>query len=348
MKSTTHPFFPDNRRALLAAAVAVLVSAGTALAQTSGAAGSTSSGSSQKNPSSSTSTTSSSDRAADQSSSTSGTGSSYNAGSSTYSSGTGASGSTRATGSASPADTATSTTAASTEAGAPTGRESSSSNKLGWGDKRFVTKAADAGKAELELAKLAAQQASNPEVKSFAQKLVEDHGKVNSELMSMASSKNVKLDDDDDPKDRHYKRLAKKTGAEFDQEFVEHMIDEHEKDVKMFEKAASDAKDSDIRAFASKHVDHLRMHLQTAQSLRQTIMPTGRTDESTTRATGTRSDTSTSTTDASRSSDSTSGSSRNNDSSSTGSSASSTGTTGSSTGASGTDSGSTTRRPDNR
>jgi putative membrane protein len=157
-------------------------------------------------------------------------------------------------------------------------------DKLSWGDRRFVTKAADGGQAEVQVAELAAQRATNPEVKSFAQKLVDDHTKVNSELMSIASQKNVKVDVDDD-KDRAYKRLNKKSGSEFDQEFVEHMIDEHEKDVKMFEKAASDAKDPEIRAFASKHVSHLREHLQQAQSLRQSVMPTGRTDDTSGRST---------------------------------------------------------------
>jgi putative membrane protein len=163
----------------------------------------------------------------------------------------------------------------------PTGRDSA---KLGWGDRRFVTKAADAGMTELQLAQLAAERASNADVRSYAQKLVQDHSKVNSELTTLAGQKNVKIDTDDD-QDRIYKRLSKKSGAEFDQEFVEHMVDEHEKDVKMFEKASTDAKDPEIRAFASRHVEHLREHLTKAQNLQQTVMPTGRMDSSSGRST---------------------------------------------------------------
>lgn len=172
---------------------------------------------------------------------------------------------------------------ARTGAGAPTGRDTATS-KLSWGDRRFVTKAADGGHDEISLAQLAAQRASNPEVRTFAQKLVNDHQQVSSELTQIAGQKNVKLDKDDDHS-RAYKRLSKKTGAEFDQEFVEHMVDDHERDVKMFEKAASDAKDPEIRSFAAKHVEHLRQHLQQAQSLRQTVMPTGRMDSSSGRST---------------------------------------------------------------
>ncbi|MGH7957305.1 MAG: DUF4142 domain-containing protein [Opitutaceae bacterium] len=211
-------------------------------------------------------------------------------------------------------------------------------DKLSWGDRRFITKAADGGQAEVQIAQLAAERATNPEVKNFAQKLVDDHSKVNSELMSIASQKNVKVDTDDD-KDRAYNRLNKKSGSEFDQEFVEHMIDEHEKDVKMFEKAASGAKDPEVRAFASKYVDPLRTHLQQAQSLRQSVMPTGRTDDSSGRSTsggttdsglGTSSTDSSSTSDTTgrqRDLDSTSGSTGKSGTSGTGSSSSDPSTT---------------------
>jgi putative membrane protein len=210
----------------------------------------------------------------DQSGTTSGSTRSYDTGSTTdrssTTSGTAASETTRTS------DRAydSSTTAAST-----TGRD-----KLSWGDRRFVNKAAEEGHAEHQLAQLAAQRATSSEVRTYAQKLVEEHAKVNAELKTIASEKNVDVDIDDD-QDRAYKRLNKKTGSEFDQEFVEHMIDEHERDIKMFEKAASDAKDPEVRAFASKHVGSLREHLQQAQSLRQTLMPTGRLDDSSGRST---------------------------------------------------------------
>lgn len=161
---------------------------------------------------------------------------------------------------------------------ATTGTGTTNSGKLGFMDKRFVTKAADDGLAEVQIAQLAADRATNPEVKSYAQKLVTDHTAVNQELMGIASSKGVSLDKDDG-QDRAYRALAKKSGADFDREFVEHMIDGHEKAIKMFEKASTEAKDADLRSFASKHVGHLKEHLTQAQSLRQSTMPTGRDDD---------------------------------------------------------------------
>jgi putative membrane protein len=305
MKSTQSSI-ARRRRTLLAATVAFLASGAFVSAQT-GAAGSTSAGSTPKNPSYGTGSDEnrSTNKPATDTSSTSSTtssatapSSSYNTGSSTYKSGTGSS----------DINATATTTSSTTDAGAPTGRTATSTDKLSWGDRRFVTKAADSGNDEIALAKLAAEKATSSEVKSFAQKLIDDHQMVASELQTIASQKNVKMDKDGDH-DRTYKRLSKKTGNDFDHEFVEHMIDEHEKDIKMFEKAAKDAKDSDVRSFAAKHVDHLREHLSKAQSLRQTIMPTGRDAGVTTRSSSTSYDTSSATAEPSSSTSSTSSSS---------------------------------------
>ncbi len=157
----------------------------------------------------------------------------------------------------------------------PTGRTMA---KAGWMERRWITKTADSGTTEIELAELATEQATNPDVKKYAQLLVEAHGKMNDELKGIASAKGVALETEDLGSDRAHKRLSKMTDMDFDREFVEHMVDSHEDSIKRFEKASADSKDPEIRAFAAKHLDHLREHLAKAETLRTTIMPTGRID----------------------------------------------------------------------
>jgi putative membrane protein len=65
--------------------------------------------------------------------------------------------------------------------------------KLAADDKSFVMKAAEAGMAEVEMGQLAVKQASNEEVKRFAQRMVDDHGKANTELTQLAQSKGIML-----------------------------------------------------------------------------------------------------------------------------------------------------------
>lgn len=189
--------------------------------------------------------------------------------------------STYGTGTASPSsgnynsNTTRSSTGSYDTTSASGGSANYSQGKLSFTERRFVNKAADSNKEEIQIAQLAAQKATNAEVRSYAQSLVDAHSKVNTELLTLAGSKSVKLDQDDG-RGITYRRLSNKTGAEFDQEFVEHMIDEHEDNVRMFEKAAADSKDADLRSFASSHVAALREHLQKAQALRASTMPTGR------------------------------------------------------------------------
>jgi putative membrane protein len=167
-------------------------------------------------------------------------------------------------------------TGTTTERGAYGQATVAGDTRLRWGDRRFVNRAADASQSELQLAQLAAERASNPEVRNYAERLVQDHSEVKSELMSLASQKGVNIDEEE-VRDRNYRRLSNRTGMDFDREFLEHMIDEHEKDVRMYEKAANDARDPEVRNFAAKHLDHLREHLQMAQNLQRSIIPTGRT-----------------------------------------------------------------------
>jgi putative membrane protein len=71
--------------------------------------------------------------------------------------------------------------------------------------------------------------------------------------------------------DRDVRRLSEATGRDFDERFVKLMVKEHEEAVKLFEKAAEDSKDPQIRAFASQHVSSLREHLQESKNLERTV-----------------------------------------------------------------------------
>lgn len=149
--------------------------------------------------------------------------------------------------------------------------ETSKDDKLSRGDRKFVQKAAESGMFEVQVAQLAASKATDPQVKSFASMLVDHHTKANNELVQLANAKKVELPAAPPRgKRRDIEQLGKKTGAEFDREFVRDVgIKAHEKDIKLFEKASKDLKDPDLKAFVDRTLPGLREHLAQAQKLPQ-------------------------------------------------------------------------------
>lgn len=157
---------------------------------------------------------------------------------------------------------------------AGTGTRNAETNKddqVARGDRKFIQETAGSGMYEVQAAQLAAKQASDPNVKSFAEMLVDQHTKTNDELIKLANSKRVELSAAP-PRDmrRDLEKLGKKEGREFDTEFVREVgIKAHEKNIKAFEKASKDTKDAELKAFIDKTLPTLKEHLATAQKLPQ-------------------------------------------------------------------------------
>ncbi|MBC5766827.1 DUF4142 domain-containing protein [Ramlibacter albus] len=150
-------------------------------------------------------------------------------------------------------------------------RESKKDDRLARGDRKFVEKAAGSGMFEVQVAQLAASKAAEPNVKSFASMLVDHHTAANNELIQLANMKGIELPAAP-PRGmrKEVEHLGKKSGSDFDKEFVKKVgIDAHKKDIKLFEHASKDLKDAQLKAFVDKTLPKLREHLAAAQALPQ-------------------------------------------------------------------------------
>lgn len=132
----------------------------------------------------------------------------------------------------------------------------------------FAVKAADGGMMEVEAGKLAQEKAVSARVKNFGAMMVKDHTEANDKLKSIASTLNVALPDSlgKDAKD-DIEKLTKKKGKDFDKAYVNMMVDDHEKDVAEFRKAADNLSDSSIREFARKTLPVLETHLDSIRAI---------------------------------------------------------------------------------
>jgi len=133
-------------------------------------------------------------------------------------------------------------------------------------DRTFIQDAAKGGRMEVHMGRLATERAANPAVKTYGQRLVTDHSKGNEELAALASKKNVTLPPDDAQMAMSLS-FAQKSGADFDRDFVKTAVDDHKKDIAMFEKEASSGSDPDVKEWANKTLPTLRAHLADAEAL---------------------------------------------------------------------------------
>jgi putative membrane protein len=131
-----------------------------------------------------------------------------------------------------------------------------------------MKEAAQGGMAEVKLGTLAQNKASSEDVKSFGKRMVDDHGKANDELKSLASQKDVTLPADLGSKHKAtYDRLSKLSGKEFDRAYMNEMLKDHREDVAEFEKASKSATDPDVKGFASRTLPTLQEHLSEAERI---------------------------------------------------------------------------------
>lgn len=145
-------------------------------------------------------------------------------------------------------------------------------SSLSHSDREFIENAAKGGMAEVELAKIAQQRASSPEVKQFARTMERDHGQANEKLRQIAQAKGVTMPAGPTWGENHEaSRLQKLSGEKFDRAYMDHMVKEHRKDVKDFRKQAQKAKDPEVRSFARETAPKLEQHLQMAQNTDATV-----------------------------------------------------------------------------
>lgn len=135
---------------------------------------------------------------------------------------------------------------------------------------KFAVEAASGGMMEVQLGELAQQKASSQRVKDFGAMMVRDHSKANDELKSLAGMKNITLPPaPGEDHMKHIEELSKKSGREFDREYMDMMVEDHQEDVNKFEQASQNSKDPDLQAFASKTLPVLRAHLDSAKNIQQ-------------------------------------------------------------------------------
>jgi putative membrane protein len=139
-------------------------------------------------------------------------------------------------------------------------------------DADFAVAAADGGMMEVKLGQLAQTNGASAKVKELGKMMETDHSKANEELKGWAAKYNVTLPTAlSQDKQSKYDEFAAKKGADFDKAYAADMVDDHEKDIKEFQKEADGGKNAELKAWAGGKVPVLQHHLEMAKSTNDAV-----------------------------------------------------------------------------
>ena len=135
-------------------------------------------------------------------------------------------------------------------------------------DKEFLIKAINGNTAEVRSAETVAKRTENVEVRNFANKLIEDHKSLRTDLMAQAKAQKLAVVEGLEKEQRdNLARLTELRGTDQDREFLKQQVDCHEKALRMYERWAKTTSDNDLREVAGRAAKTVRTHLEHARKL---------------------------------------------------------------------------------
>ncbi|MBC7948932.1 MAG: DUF4142 domain-containing protein [Chitinophagaceae bacterium] len=136
----------------------------------------------------------------------------------------------------------------------------------------FLVDAANGGMTEVQLGQVAEQKGTDAGIKRFGAMLAADHSGANNQVKTLAAQRNVTLPATvSDEKQKDIDDFNKKAGTAFDKSYIRYMVKDHEDDIKAFENASEDVKDSEVKAFIDNTLPKLRMHLDSAKAIQKRL-----------------------------------------------------------------------------
>ena len=144
-------------------------------------------------------------------------------------------------------------------------------DSLSKGDQRILTDLAQANLNEISAAQIAQQKANSPEVKNFAQQMVDDHTKGLQAVQDVARNKNLSLPTEPDAKHRAMAdKLNSLTGDAFDRAYLTRAgVSDHKAAHKLLAQADKRARDPDVKALVEKLQPVVDQHLAEVRPLAQ-------------------------------------------------------------------------------
>lgn len=153
---------------------------------------------------------------------------------------------------------------------APAGGLRTANTAAAMNDGLFAAAAAGSGLCEVASSRLALERAASPEVKQFAQRMIDDHTRANQELMALAGQKGLTLPTTlPIPSQAELAALSGVSGEEFDKCYIHQQLAAHIQAVGLFEAEAQRGTDPQLKGWAGKTVPALKEHMMMVKKMHE-------------------------------------------------------------------------------
>jgi len=125
---------------------------------------------------------------------------------------------------------------------------------------------------EIQTGQFVAEHTQNPQVKQFAQTLVQDHQKAQQQLKQSAQQASVQITDELNPVHKAMvQELQQKSGKELDRAFIFSAVADHRKDILEYSYASQNLQNAQLKQYATQSLPVLQKHYQSAEDLARTV-----------------------------------------------------------------------------
>lgn len=140
------------------------------------------------------------------------------------------------------------------------------------GDKSFVKKAMQGGAVVLRSSQIALQKSSDEQLKRFAQRMVDDHTKMDEQFKPVAMQLGLPGTIDPPKKEQAMiDRLQSLSGDDFNKAYVKMMLQDHGKEAAAFKQEAANGKLPALKDLAAHDVSVIEDHQQMIQDIAKSM-----------------------------------------------------------------------------
>ncbi len=138
-------------------------------------------------------------------------------------------------------------------------------------DKTFLMNSAEGSMAEIAMSKLALRKSKNDDVKTYAQKMIDDHTKLIADMKPFADQMGVQPPAKLKPAhQQEAQRLKNMFGEKFDKEYITAMVADHHKDLGEFKTEETTTANPDLKATVTQGEQVVKMHTDMIDQMAQT------------------------------------------------------------------------------